>query len=71
MCFQVECSSCRRPSWAGCGNHIDGCLRDVKMEERCACKARTTAEHRSAKSTGSSGSGGGFSLASLFGMSSK
>lgn len=27
MCRQVQCSSCKKPSWAGCGMHVDSVSR--------------------------------------------
>ena len=38
MCRRVECESCGKPSFAGCGRHVEEVLGDVKREERCQCK---------------------------------
>jgi hypothetical protein len=54
MCRRVSCSTCKKPSWAGCGAHIDSALSGVPMEERCACKAKTQAEHNEKGGTGCS-----------------
>jgi hypothetical protein len=35
MCRRVECPICGRPSWAGCGAHVEQVLRDVPAAERC------------------------------------
>ena len=32
MCHQVNCRSCKKPTWFGCGHHIDSALGNV-----CAC----------------------------------
>lgn len=35
MCRKVECSTCKKATWAGCGMHIDAALNGVKIEDRC------------------------------------
>jgi hypothetical protein len=35
MCRKVDCKTCKKPTWAGCGQHIESALRDVKIEDRC------------------------------------
>lgn len=37
MCSRVECSTCQRPTYAGCGNHVEQVLGDVAPDERCQC----------------------------------
>ena len=37
MCMRVECEVCHKPTWAGCGQHIEEALAGVPAEERCAC----------------------------------
>ena len=37
MCRRKTCSSCGKPTWAGCGAHIEQVLADVPQGERCAC----------------------------------
>lgn len=37
MCQRVNCQSCGKPTWAGCGQHIEDALRGVPPEKRCAC----------------------------------
>ncbi|KAL8425705.1 hypothetical protein Efla_003083 [Eimeria flavescens] len=46
MCYQAACSNCGKTTWQGCGDHIDTCLKDVPMEDRCSCggRPRTQAE---------------------------
>lgn len=55
MCRRVECGSCQKPGWKGCGAHVEAVLGDVAVEDRCACDGGA-----------SSGLGGGF-LKRLFG----
>jgi hypothetical protein len=42
MCFKATCDACGKPTWKGCGLHIDSALASVPYEQRCACKARGT-----------------------------
>lgn len=37
MCRQVTCPQCGKPSWAGCGAHVEQVLRDVPTADRCNC----------------------------------
>ncbi|MCL4818778.1 MAG: hypothetical protein KJ067_06540 [Vicinamibacteria bacterium] len=37
MCSQVSCPRCGRPTWAGCGQHIEQALRGVPQDKRCQC----------------------------------
>ena len=38
MCRRVQCSTCDKPTYAGCGAHIDAVLADVPKEQRCHCR---------------------------------
>ena len=40
MCHQVQCSRCGRPTWAGCGRHVEEALKGVPPAERCQCPPR-------------------------------
>lgn len=37
MCARITCSSCGKPTWDGCGQHIEQALADVPESERCSC----------------------------------
>ena len=37
MCRRVTCERCGKPSFAGCGAHVEQVLGDVPPEERCRC----------------------------------
>lgn len=37
MCSRIECARCGKPSFAGCGRHVEQVLRDVAPADRCAC----------------------------------
>lgn len=39
MCLRVTCSTCGKPSFAGCGRHVESVLRDVTPAQRCRCSA--------------------------------
>lgn len=36
MCRRVTCPTCRKPTWEGCGEHIEEALAGVPEAERCA-----------------------------------
>lgn len=38
MCRRVKCSSCGKPGYAGCGQHVEQVLGDVPPGERCRCR---------------------------------
>ncbi len=40
MCHRTTCRSCGRPTWSGCGNHIEQALAGVPKGERCTCEDR-------------------------------
>lgn len=37
MCARVKCSACGKPSFSGCGRHVEQVLGDVPVEKRCTC----------------------------------
>ncbi len=37
MCRRITCRTCNKPSFAGCGLHIEDVLGDVAPEDRCSC----------------------------------
>ncbi|MET0388556.1 MAG: hypothetical protein ABW321_21475 [Polyangiales bacterium] len=37
MCRRVQCEKCLKPSFAGCGRHIEQVLRGVADSDRCRC----------------------------------
>lgn len=39
MCSQTTCKNCGKPTWKGCGNHIEQALATVPKSERCTCSA--------------------------------
>jgi hypothetical protein len=37
MCARVTCPNCGRPTWEGCGQHVEAALAGVPVEDRCVC----------------------------------
>ena len=37
MCKKVACDTCHKPTWEGCGEHIEDALKGVPTSERCTC----------------------------------
>jgi len=35
MCSKVTCRQCGKPTWSGCGEHIEIALAGVPKNERC------------------------------------
>jgi hypothetical protein len=38
MCRRIDCPKCGRPTFAGCGAHIEQVLGNVPKSERCQCR---------------------------------
>ncbi len=38
MCARVTCPRCQKPSFVGCGRHVEQVLGDVPPEQRCRCR---------------------------------
>jgi hypothetical protein len=38
MCRRIDCATCQKPSYAGCGRHIESVLGDVPVADRCKCR---------------------------------
>ena len=51
MCQRVECRKCGRPTYSGCGKHVEQVLRDVPPAQRCQCRDAKPAA-RDAAATG-------------------
>ena len=37
MCHRVTCRSCRKPTFRGCGQHVEQVLVGVPKAQRCSC----------------------------------
>ena len=62
MCRRVECRKCGKPTFAGCGMHVEQVLGNVPRDQRCRCRD----EQRKA-SGGSAGGDLGSRIRALFG----
>lgn len=38
MCQRVTCPQCGKPTYAGCGAHIEQVLGSVPKDQRCKCR---------------------------------
>ena len=38
MCRRTSCPKCGRPTYAGCGAHVEQVLADVPPTDRCRCR---------------------------------
>ena len=64
MCKRIDCSKCGKPSFAGCGQHIEQVLGDVPKDKRCRCSAQSD---KAAPAAGAVPSSGGGLFSRLFG----
>lgn len=39
MCMRIECPSCGKPGFTGCGMHVEQVLGDVPPAQRCTCQS--------------------------------
>ncbi len=37
MCRRATCRNCGRPTYAGCGQHVEPVLKGIPRSKRCAC----------------------------------
>jgi len=37
MCRKVQCRTCGKPTFAGCGKHVEQVLGHIPPAERCKC----------------------------------
>jgi len=53
MCARTTCRSCGKPTWSGCGNHVEQALRGVPQAQRCQGHAKNVpAEASSQRKSG-------------------
>lgn len=38
MCTRITCRTCKRPTYRGCGAHVEQVLAGVPKEDRCSCR---------------------------------
>ena len=49
MCMAVMCPNCNKPTWRGCGAHVEQVLGHVPKEQRCKCNEKAETSGGSAK----------------------
>ena len=37
MCQRIQCPKCGKPTWVGCGRHVEDVLGDVPPAQRREC----------------------------------
>lgn len=42
MCYPVNCPSCSKVTWGGCGMHVDAVMASVPKEQQCTCRSNQT-----------------------------
>ena len=47
MCYPVQCPSCGKTAWGGCGQHVDAVMRSVPSSDRCRCGDSSAEVHES------------------------
>lgn len=50
MCYPVNCPSCGKTGWGGCGNHVDAVMASVPATQRCTCDVATGTDKQGDKS---------------------
>jgi len=43
MCRAITCKSCNKPTWAGCGAHVEQVLGHIPAAQRCQCRGEARA----------------------------
>jgi len=38
MCQRITCAKCNKPTWTGCGAHVEAVMRPIPEAERCKCR---------------------------------
>jgi hypothetical protein len=49
MCQRVTCRTCNKPTFAGCGRHVEQVLGDVPPQDRCLCREKPEARPETRK----------------------
>ncbi len=53
MCARTTCRSCAKPTWSGCGQHVEQALRGVPKPDRCqGHAAASTSDASASKNSG-------------------
>ena len=46
MCHAVTCKTCAKPTWTGCGRHVERALAGVPKADRCPGHAKADTPSR-------------------------
>jgi hypothetical protein len=49
MCMAVVCPECNKPTWRGCGAHIEQVLGSVPKDQRCKCREKAAVSASTSK----------------------
>lgn len=49
MCMRVTCPNCQKPTYSGCGMHIEEVLGDVPRDKRCRCREERSSQSADSK----------------------
>lgn len=52
MCSRVTCRTCGKPTWSGCGQHVESALAGVPKADRCEGHAKAAADAGTPRRTG-------------------
>ncbi len=66
MCRRIECDECHKPTFAGCGMHVEEVLGDVPRAARCGCREKRAEAKADARAKGGAAPGSSI-FARLFG----
>ena len=49
MCVRVTCPQCGKPTYSGCGAHIEQVLGNVPPAQRCKCRENAQSGNKGGK----------------------
>ena len=67
MCRRVDCPKCGRPTYSGCGAHVEQVLGGVAPADRCRCREAKEAKRETGTDGRAAGSGRRSWFRGLFG----
>ncbi|POO02641.1 hypothetical protein TorRG33x02_016270 [Trema orientale] len=39
MCYKVECQTCKKYTWGGCGKHLPSLYNSIEKGKHCQCRS--------------------------------
>ncbi|KAH7097383.1 hypothetical protein BKA62DRAFT_716510 [Auriculariales sp. MPI-PUGE-AT-0066] len=55
MCYVVDCATCGKKTWKGCGRHAEQVMSSVPSEDKCECRTQSTAGAETTSKVGEAG----------------